>query len=280
MPLIVAILLIGASCSTVTGFFGKTSNQVQKEAAKITVLDNKIEIVKENKINNVQSLSFGVTDSLNRLTNAPIQVTVAKELNTRIQTLVGLPPQDQQSEMIKLVSNLISNNIAGVQELKAKDKEISAIESEEILLVNAKQSEVDKALELSKQVALKADTTQNELSSYQAYWGLGGVLIGLKSFFTHIMWTIIIGGIIFIILRIAAASNPLANAIFGIFQSLGAVAIHCIESLIPASITTLEMTKQDISKVSTVISQVANTVNNAPTQIATPITQSPSGSIS
>lgn len=261
---VILVLLVG--CSS-TGFFGKSSTKVQKEADKITVIDTKIDTVKENKVSTVQSLSFGVNDSLNRVTNAPIQVVVAKELNTRIQTLVGLPPLEQQSEMIRLVSNLISNNIAGVQELKAKDKEIQGIQNEENLLLKNKQVEVDKALELSKQVALKADTTQNELSAYQAYWGLGGVFLGLKSFLTHILWTIIIGGILFIILRLAAASNPLANAIFGIFQSLGAVVIHCIESLIPASITTLEITKQDVSKVSDVITQVAKTVNNVPAPV-------------
>lgn len=266
--LLILSLLVG--CSS-TGFFGKTSNSVAKQEMKITQLDGRIADLQIAKLNQVQSLSFGVEKALDRITNAPIEVVVAKELNTRVESVAGLPPLEQQKEMIQLVSNLISNNIVGQQELKSKDREITGIQAEEVFLVKTKDTQIDKLSELSKTIALQADTTKNELDKYTSYWGIGGIVLGFKSLFLHLMWTVIILGVIFIVLRIAAASNPIANLAFGILQSCAGVVIGMIEKLIPASIAVVAQAHADAGKVLTVVDQVATTINPPSTTVITPI---------
>ena len=218
------LLLLLVGCAS-TGFFGKSSNTIQKQSDKITQIDSSLNGINESKINQIQSLSFGVNNSLNHFTNKPpSEVIVAKELNTRIQTITGLPDDKQQSEMIKLVADLIDKNIQGVKELSDKDKEIQGVENEEQLLIKNKQMEIDKLVEVSKQVALNSDTHKVELNKYTSYWGLGAVAMGIKSFLTHSFWTLLICGtvliILYILLRVLSFSNPVAALIFGIFQSV------------------------------------------------------------
>jgi hypothetical protein len=238
---------------------------------KITQLDGRISDLQITKINNISQLSFGVDKALERITNAPIEVVVAKELNTRVEAIAGSPPLEQQKEMLVMISNLISNNVVGQRQLRDKDREIIGLQEEETYLVKSKDTQIDKLSELSKAVALQADTTKNELDKYTSYWGIGGILLGFKSLFTHIMWTLVILGVIFIVLRIAAASNPIANLCFGIFQQLAGIVIGMIEKLIPASIAVVAQAHTDAGKVLTVIDQVATTINPPPTTIITPI---------
>jgi len=255
---LIALSFVG--CSSVKGIFGKSSTAVEKQNVQISKVEDKLDVVTDNKVNQISQLSFGVNDSLNRMTNKPIQVLVAEELNERVLSLSGLPTIEQQKAMVQLVTDLVSNNVAGKIELQNKDKELSALQNEETILIKQKDKELDKALELSKTIALKADTTQSELDKYQGFWGLSAVFLGLKSFILHSFWTLLICLVIFIVLRVAAATNPFANAIFGLFQSLGAVCIHMIESLIPSSMTTLEGAKADVKKVGDVVSEVAQTI--------------------
>ena len=250
--LIVAIATSLTGCA-VTGIFGHSSSQIEKQNNRITSVETKISNVQENKIAEVQQLAYGVDFSLSKATNQEPAVKVAQELNSRVENIFGLPVLEQQKAMVEMVSNLISNNVAGQNELAAKDKELIAIQNEESILVAAKNKEVTKALEMSKQVALANDTKQAELSKYTAYWGLGAVLMGIKSFATHSFWALLIGVIIFIVLRVLSLTNPLAAAVFGIFQSLGASLIHLVESIIPDSISTLEAAKADVKTVADTI---------------------------
>ena len=270
ISLLLILSLLVVSCSS-TGYFGKTSNSVAKQEMKITQLDGRISDLQITKINNISQLSFGVDKALERITNAPIEVVVAKELNTRVEAIAGSPPLEQQKEMLVMISNLISNNIVGQQELKSKDREITGLQEEETYLVKSKDTQIDKLSELSNAVALQADTTKSELDKYTSYWGLGGILLGIKSLALHLMWTVIILGVIFIVLRIAAASNPIANLCFGIFQQLAGIVIGMIEKLIPASIAVVAQAHADAGKVLTVIDQVATTINPPSTTVITPI---------
>jgi hypothetical protein len=170
-----------------------------------------------------------------------------------------------------MISNLISNNVVGQRQLRDKDREIIGLQEEETYLVKSKDTQIDKLSELSKAVALQADTTKNELDKYTGNWGINAILLGFKSLFIHLMWTIAILGVIFIVLRIAAASNPIANLCFGIFQQLAGIVIGMIEKLIPSSIAVVAQAHTDAGKVLTVIDQVATTINPPPTTIITPI---------
>jgi len=280
--MIMAMVLL-TSCSSL-GIFGESSAAVSKQNNKIVAVDNKLNDLSDTKLNQVSQLSYGVNDSLQRITNAPIEVKVAKELNQRVESISGLPTLEQQKAMVKMVTDLIATNIAGVRELKQKDNEISALQNEETVLLKSKDREINNALELSKTVALQNDTTQAELSKYTAYWGIGGIFLGVKSLSLHLFWATLIFIVIFIILRALSMTNPLASAIFGIFQSIGASIIHLVETLIPQSIGTLNDVKSAVLVVSNAVDTAAQmpstttatpTVTSSTTMIATTKTDEP-----
>ena len=138
---LVIVCLLLVSCSTVKGLFGKSSSKVEKQQDKIVLVENKLGDNKDKQFSEVSQLSYGTAYALLQLSNPPVQVDVAKELNQRVEAIAGLPTVQQESEMIKLVSNLISNNVAGSKLLAAKDKEINLIQSQEKTLIADKDNQ-------------------------------------------------------------------------------------------------------------------------------------------
>lgn len=273
-------MMLVSSCGTVEGIFGKSSVKVEKQEDKIAAVDTQISNIQNNKISEISNLNYGTGYALSKLTNAPIQVVVAKEMVQRVQSLTGLPTLDKEQQMMQLITDLIATNTIGKIELANADSNIQAIEDEENLLVKSKDKELAKLSELAKTTALTADTTQNTLNSYTSYWGLGAILLGFKSLFLHLMWTIIICGVIFFILRALATVNPICGVIFGIFESIAATVIHLIYTLVPASVDTfvnnLQATVQPISLPPTVpitIKPVAVLTNSTITVTPIPVTQ-------
>jgi hypothetical protein len=262
------LLLLLTSCAYL-GTFGKSSNQVAKAQTKISSIEGSISNVRENKMDVISQLSFGTDYALNKSTNKEPAIITAKELNKRVQSIAGLPDIEKQTAMVQLVNDLISSNINSQVELSKMDNNIQALQSEESILLKSKQKEVDKAMELSKQVALENDTTQSKLNDLNKYWGLASVFYGIKTFITHSLWALGIFLIVFIILRALAASNPIANVLFGIFQQLAASAIHLIEIAIPNSISIITQAEKDVAKVSNIVAQV----NSTPTTNATTVTE-------
>lgn len=239
------ILVVG--CNGL-GWYGKQSARVDKQSARIEAIDDHLDAIQGDKINQVAQLSFGVAESLDRVTNAPIEVTVAKELNDRVQAITGLPTIQQQAAIVSLVSDLISNNIQGQVSLATKDRELALLQKEESTLIKQRDIQINRALALSKETALTADSQKHELDQYTAYWGLGAVFLGVKTFVKHCLWTLLILGAVFILLRILAASNPIAGTIFGIFESLAATFIHFVYLAVPTSVQTfLDTAKTEIT---------------------------------
>ena len=229
-------VIISGGCAS-TGFFGHSSNQVDKQANKITEVQNKINNNKDDKIFQAKDFSFGTGYALNKSTNTEPAITVAKEMNERVQHILGLPDFEQQKEMVSLVNGLISNNIAAKYALYQKDKDIMAIQEEETFLLKAKDKEIKKALDLSASVALKADSSQKELDKYQGWFGLSAVAIGLKQFATTSFWVLLGSGIVFLVLRILSTTNPIAGAVFAIFDTLFAWVVNCIKVIAPKALS-------------------------------------------
>lgn len=232
----IAVSVLLTSCDTVKGIFGKNSGKLATQAAQITSVESKQKIIEVKKVGEVSDLSYGVGYSLNKDTNASMPVAVAKELNDRVQSIVGLPDLERQKQMAILVDNLIVENIEGKQQLKAKDAEIGAIQREAKLLVVQKEKAVSDTLELSKQIAMKADSTQAELDKYKGWFGLSAVWIGLKQFVTTSFWTLLGLGIAFLILRVLSTINPIAGAIFSIIDVVLSWFINIIKVLAPKAI--------------------------------------------
>lgn len=233
--LALAVSLVG--CSHMPTIFGHSSQAVARQNNAIVKVQNKISNVNENKVAQVQSLSYGVDYSLGKSTNKEPAVLVAKELNARVQSIVGLPELQQQKEMMLMVENLVSNNVAGQFALAKKDAEIILLQTQSDVLVKAKNEAVNNAITLSEKVASENDASQAELSKYTGWFGLSAIAMGFKQLIHSIFWFLIIGGIIFLILRILSTVNPIAGAIFGIFDMFFSWVVNTIKVIAPKAMT-------------------------------------------
>jgi hypothetical protein len=166
-------------------------------------------------------------------------VIAAEVLNTRVQNIAGLPNLDDQKSMTALADALINGD--GAKALAEKDKEISDLQSEKKDLLSNKDKAIADYMNLAEKTALKTDTLSSQLASYTSYWGLGAVVKGLWSFASHIFWVLLIGGVLYIALRLLADTNPIAAAVFSIFTRIGSLAIQAIEYIAPKSIAELEL---------------------------------------
>lgn len=270
IPLLVVILLTLTSCGSIH-ILGKNSANIQKQADKIQTIEDKQSNLNTVKIDDMTVLAMGTDYALNKETNASTTVNVAKEINKRVISEGGYSPTITEiKNMQQMIDDLVVSNKIGVAALKAKDIEIQGIQSEEKMLVNQKDTQIKNFQTLAQKTAGKADDTQNTLNKYTAYWGLGAIALGIKSLALHLIWATLIFVVIFIILRALSLTNPLAAAIFGIFQSIGASVIHLIEAIIPSSINTLNEAISDVKVVSNVVNNAVTPITTIPSPITIP----------
>jgi len=259
------------SCSTFSNLhiFGKNTKAIDKQSDRIQQVTDQQSQNNSLRLKDMTVLAMGTDYALDQVTNKTREVIVAKQINQRVISEGGYDPTvKEMADMRLLIDNLIATNKAGVEALKARDAQIEALQDDSKKLADEKNKEVEKFQTLASQTAQKADATASQLSQYTSYWGLGGVILGLKSFIKHILW---IGGIsivLFIVLRALSFTNPFAAAIFGIFQSVGASVIHVIETIIPSSISTLNDAKKDVLSVSNFINSSAASIHAATTASA------------
>ena len=232
----VAAAVIVTGCET-TGIFGNSSSKVDKASDRITEVQNKIIKNKDEKIYEVKDFSFATDYSLKKATNKEPAILVAQNLNQRIETILGLPNIEKQSQMVMMVNNLISNNIEGINALAAKDGYIQSLQDEEIFLLKKKDVEIQKALDLSASIALKADTTKSELDKYRGFFGLSAMWIGFKQFLKTAFWGILGFGTVFMILRMLSSVNPIAGAIFSVIDVAFSWVVNVIKVLAPKALT-------------------------------------------
>ncbi len=244
VSLVIVSLLAG--CSTVKGIFGKSATAEQKSAQQITLAQNEIAQNTSDQLYQISDLSFGVGYSLNQSVNDDPAVVAAAALNTRVQNIAGLPNLDDQKSMTALADALINGN--GAKALAEKDKEISDLQSEKKDLLANKDKAIADYMNLAEKTALKTDTLSSQLASYTSYWGLGAVVKGLWSFVSHIFWVLVIGGVLYIALRLLADTNPIAAAVFSVFTRIGSLVIQSIEYIAPKSIAELELISSDAYK--------------------------------
>jgi cellobiose-specific phosphotransferase system component IIB len=242
------------------GIFGKHSVAVAKQNQKIVQVEQKISDNQAKKINEISQLNYGTMDALKRVTNSSPPIDVANEMATRVESLAGLPTVEQQAAMSKMIADLIATNKQGLAELKQKDFEISALQQEEQVLVKTKQDEMNNALQLSAQTAMQADASQSQLNQMNSLWGIGAIWYGIKRLIIHLLWTIGISIVLFILLRALSMTNPFLASIFYIFQSLASAVIHAIETIIPGSISTLNEAKNEVLATSNAVNKVIQSV--------------------
>jgi hypothetical protein len=254
---VITISLFTTSCSTLTGIFGKHS--VTEDTAK-----NKIENVQKAQVKNdkvkmeqVAVLASGTDYALNKVTNKEPSVSVAQDINKRVVSLAGTPNLNAEKEMWKtvdqLTSELAKEREKGVKNLEKKDKEISSLQTESKTLEASKDAEISKYIKLANDTALKADGYKSSLDEMDSWFGLGAVFYGVKKLVVSGLWFIGIGGLIFLVLRFASMSNPIAASIFSVFEHMVSWVIHTISALFPKALSMAGNVSKEIYDQSSVL---------------------------
>lgn len=234
--LILAIILICTGCSAIKGVFGKNSTALAKQSDKIDAITEKQHDNVDDKMTQVSFLSAGIDYSLKKVTNTEPAVIIAKDLNDRVLSLAGYPSLVEQQLAWKMVDELIASNKNGEKLLKERDIIISELQLATVDLEKQKNVEVKKQIDMAAAMALKSDETQAQLNSLQGNWGLNAMWFGIKTFIHNMLWTLTIFSIIYIVLRFASMSNPLAASIFSIVDVIGGWFVNIIKTLAPKAI--------------------------------------------
>ncbi len=211
LSLIVFTLFIsGCSTAIVPGKQVSTAQDaVAKQEKKI---DNTYdELVKNDKSKRVQTsvLAQGIQYSLQQVTNAPIQVETARNLNERVISIVGSPHLDE-IKRIKATIDLLNSSLSeerkkGEELLGQRDIVIDKLQKEKSELKDKYDDQLWQMTDKAKEVAKESDEKQATIDSMSGMFGLNAVFWGLKKFFFSALTGIIIFVVIFALLRILAS---------------------------------------------------------------------------
>ena len=234
------ILLILTGCfSTIKPSKQVDDNQkiIAKEEKKV---DNTlVEIGKNDKGKKIQTsaLAQGIQYSLNQVTNPPIQVDTAKSLNERVVSIVGSPHIDEINR-IKATVDLLNSAVEeerkkGLELLAKRDELINKLQKEKVELNEQYDDQLWELTDKAKEVAEEADQNKAVLDSMSGMFGLNAVFWGLKKFVFSALTAIVIFSVVFIVLRLLATVNPIAAAVFSIFDMIGSLFVSLFKGLTP-----------------------------------------------
>ena len=245
------LLLSGCLSSKIVPAKQVTTSQdaVAKQERKVD--DTMIEIEKVDKGKRVQtsSLSIGIQHSLNKITNAPVQVDTAKALNERIISIVGSPHIDE-IKRIKATVDLLNSQVAeerkkGEELLSQRDELINKLQKDKSDLKDKYDDELWQMTDKAKEVAKEADQNKAVLDSMSGMFGLNAVFWGLKKFFISALTIIVVFVVVFVVLRLLATVHPAAGAAFSIFNMVGSILLSLVKALTPKAFELANFTSRD-----------------------------------
>jgi len=157
-------------------------------------------------------------------------------MNNRIEALAG-KPDFKETEAIKEIVNSLMSEIADVRNsgekaLAEKDKEISHLELQVRNLNAQREDEISNAMSIAQVNARERDQYKATLNQMDSWFGLGAIFYGAKRLIVSAAWILGIGGALFIVLRFASNTNPIAKSIFSIFETIGSWFVHLIKGVV------------------------------------------------
>lgn len=194
----------------------------------------------EEKLSTIATISSGTEYSLSQINNPPVEVKTAIDLNNRVVNIAGNPNLEELDKIKKMV-DLLNSQVdeerkKGESLLKAKDLEIMTLQAERVSIQNKYDLQIKGIEAQSIEIAKKADKLQTTVNQVNSWFGLGGVFYGLKRFVTTAFTGICIFLILFTVLRFLSTMNPIAGAIFSIFEHIASYVILIIKGIVPKSI--------------------------------------------
>ena len=232
-----------AGCGTIVPD-NKNDNQkaIQNRENAVEVAKEKIANNSDKKMSEIATMAQGVDYSLSKVpaTNVTHEVTTAKEINQRVISIAGSPKVDELAR-IKSMVDLLNSEIAkererGTKLLQQKDAEILSVQKKSDDLDVNLNKKIGELATTAKKQAEAADDNKVIIDNVNKYFGLGAVFYGIKRFVTSCIVGILIFGVIFLVLRLLAASNPIAAAVFSVFSIVGAIVVNIIKGVAPKSL--------------------------------------------
>jgi len=277
---IFALLLVGCTTKIVPGQQVSTAQDaVAKQEKKIDQTYD--DLVKNDKSKRVQTsvLAQGIQYSLQQVTNAPIQVETAKNLNERVISIVGSPHLDE-IKRIKATIDLLNSSLdeerkKGEELLGQRDTIIDKLQKEKSELKDKYDDQLWQMTDKAKEVAKESDAKQATIDSMSGMFGLNAVFWGLKKFFFSCLTAIIIFVVVFALLRILASVHPAAGAAFSIFNMLGSGILSLVKGLTPkafemanfASKDKVDEYKSPLTKIVDVIQELKEKQKESPDRV-------------
>ena len=248
--IIFALLLSGCSSTIVPGKQVSTAQDaVAKQEKKIDQTYD--DLVKNDKGKRIQTsvLAQGIQYTLQQVTNAPVQVETAKNLNERVISIVGSPHLDE-IKRIKATIDLLNSSLAeerkkGEELLGQRDVIIDKLQKEKNELKDKYDDQLWQMTDKAKEVAKQSDEKQATIDSMSGMFGLNAVFWGLKKFFFSCLTFIIVFVVVFALLRILASVHPAAGAAFSIFNMIGSGILSLIKGLTPKAFEMANFASQD-----------------------------------
>lgn len=239
--LLLASMLFGSTGCAVFG--GGKNKNVSKEAtakAKVENVESLMGTNLKDKLNQVANLNYGVGYALSKEPDPSKNVQVALDLNTRSISLTGTPTIDEIKKMKQMIDDLTSQlnteKARGAKALQERDTQIADLQQKTKELEVAKDAEIKKYMKIAADTAAKADASQAELDKMNSFFGFGAIWYGIKRLITRLAWFIGIGSILYLILRFASMSNPIAASIFSIFDTMMSWFVNLIKVLAPKAV--------------------------------------------
>jgi septal ring factor EnvC (AmiA/AmiB activator) len=278
--IVFSLFLIG--CTTTI----KPGQQVTTAQDAVAKQEKKIDqtyddLVKNDKHKRVQTsvLAQGIQYSLQQVTNAPIQVETAKNLNERVISIVGSPHLDE-IKRIKATIDLLNSSLAeerkkGEELLGQRDTVIDKLQKEKSELKDKYDDQLWQMTDKAKEVAKESDAKQATIDSMSGMFGLNAVFWGLKKFFFSCLTAIIIFVVVFALLRILASVHPAAGAAFSIFNMIGSGLLSLVKTLTPkafelanfASKDKVDEYKSPLTKIVDVIQELKEKQKESPDRV-------------
>ena len=239
------------------------------------------ELVKNDKSKRVQTsvLAQGIQYSLQQVTNAPIQVETARNLNERVISIVGSPHLDE-IKRIKATIDLLNSSLSeerkkGEELLGQRDTIIDKLQKEKNELKDKYDDQLWQMTDKAKEVAKESDEKQATIDSMSGMFGLNAVFWGRKKFFFSALTSSIIFVVVFAILRILASVHPAAGAAFSIFNMIGSGILSLIKGLTPkafelanfASKDKVDEYKSPLTKIVDVIQELKEKQKESPDRV-------------
>lgn len=233
------VLFIGG-CA---GFTAISSNASQKKLdkaqSKIDAVHAQLDKNNAEKAYAASTFAVGTAHALDKVTNPPVEVKIAKDMNDRVLSILGNPYLDDQNKIKQIVDELSSQvekvKTQGLKDLAKKDAEVADLQIQrDDLKVKIKQK-VDEFNALANSIAEKNDANQAVVDKCNSFFGLGAVFYGLKRFITSCLMFLLIGAILFLAIKILSNVYPPVASAMGVFNMVMSVVLHTIKSITPGA---------------------------------------------